>query len=90
LQEEVIRVWEAVIRAEVAHVTAVSTMEASAQEVMVAWESIAALVRDMYDWAALAQREARESVLRGEVKGAVALASARGDAEAFAWRMALL
>jgi hypothetical protein len=24
-------------------------MEASAQEVMVAWESIAALVRDMYD-----------------------------------------
>jgi hypothetical protein len=49
LQEEVIRVWEAAIRAEVAHVAAVSTMEASAQEVMVAWESIVALVRDMYD-----------------------------------------
>jgi hypothetical protein len=42
-------VWEAAIRVEVAHVAVISTMEASAQEVMVAWESIAALVRDMYD-----------------------------------------
>jgi BMFP domain-containing protein YqiC len=57
---------------------------------VVAWECVTALVRDAEDWVALAEREAWERVSRVEVESAVVLASARGEVEDFAQRIALL
>jgi hypothetical protein len=72
-------------RAAVVHAT-----EASAREAAVVHESVMTLVKEAEDWAALTEREARERVLRMELDSAVALASARREAEVFAWRIALL
>jgi ABC-type multidrug transport system ATPase subunit len=49
-----------------------------------------AIVRDAEDWAALAEREVWERVSRVEAEGATALASAHGEAEDLARRIALL
>jgi hypothetical protein len=53
-QEEVTRAWEAT------RVEAVHPIEPSAQEAIVAWESIVVAIRGAEDRAALAEREARE------------------------------
>jgi hypothetical protein len=53
-----------------------------------AWE--AAFIREAEEQAALAERQARERVLRMEVESVAVLASARGEAEGFTRRIALL
>jgi hypothetical protein len=63
---------------------------ASTQEVAAAQESITALVRDVEDPTTLAEREAQEMVSRVEVGSAAVLASAHGEGEGFAQRIALL
>jgi hypothetical protein len=65
---------------EAACATTVHTREAFAREVVVAQESVTALVRDARDWATLADREAWERVSRVEAESATALASANGEA----------
>jgi hypothetical protein len=64
--------------------------EISAQEVAMVWDSTALRVKDAEDWAALGEREARERVSRVEAKNAMALASAREDAEGLVQKIALL
>jgi hypothetical protein len=88
-QEEVTRAWEATVVVKVVRVEAVRDAEASAQEVAVTWESIATVVRDAEDRAALAEREARERVSRVEAESATTLASSRGEVEDLAWWIAL-
>jgi hypothetical protein len=56
----------------------------------VARESVTALVRDAKDRAILAKRKAWERVSRVEAESAATLASAHGEAEGFAQRIALL
>jgi hypothetical protein len=55
-----------------------------------AWESIVAFVKEIEDQASLSKMEARERVLRMEVESATVLASAREEAEGFAWSISLL
>jgi predicted nucleic acid-binding Zn-ribbon protein len=86
----VIRAWEVTVAAKAAHVTMVCAVEASAQEAVVVWESVVALIRNAEDQAALAEREARERVLRVKAKSAAALASTREEAEGLIQRIALL
>jgi hypothetical protein len=88
-QEEVTRAWEATVVVKVVRVEAVRDAEASAQEVAVTWESIATVIRDAEDRAALAEREARERVSRVEAESATTLASSRGEVEDLAWWIAL-
>jgi hypothetical protein len=60
LQAEFTRVWEAAVAAkaitaaEVARITVVLAMENSAQEAVVAWDSVIARVKDVEDQATLA------------------------------------
>jgi hypothetical protein len=68
----------------------VHVVEASAREAALAQESIVAVVRDAEDWASLSKREARERVLRVEAESTTALASAHGEVEDLAQRVALL
>jgi hypothetical protein len=49
-------------------------------EAAVARDTTATIVRDVEGWAALAEREARERVLRAEVESTTALASVREEA----------
>jgi hypothetical protein len=74
-------VWEAATAAEAAHVTVALTAETSAQHATAARDSATILVKDVVDRATLAKRKALERVSRVEVENAVALASARKDAE---------
>jgi hypothetical protein len=90
LKEEVIRAWEATVAVEPAHAAMVGTAEASAQEAVAIWDNAVTLIRVAEDWAALAEREARERVSRFEVESAVVLASVRDEAEGFTQRIALL
>jgi hypothetical protein len=65
-------------------------VKTSAQEATMAWESTKTVVSDAENWATLAEREARERVLRVEVKSAAVLASAHEEAEGLVRRIALL
>jgi hypothetical protein len=78
-QKVVTQAWEGIIVVEVAHAVAVFAAEASTQEAAMAWESTAALVRDVEAQAALAGRKAWERVSRVEVESTAMLASARGE-----------
>jgi hypothetical protein len=49
-----------------------------------AWDSVATLVKDAEDWAALAEKEAHKRVSRVEVEITAALASACEDVEGLA------
>jgi hypothetical protein len=89
-QKVVTQAWEGIIVVEVAHAVAVFAAEASTQEAATAWESTAALVRDVEAQAALAGREAWERVSRVEVESTAMLASACGEADDLTWRIALL
>jgi hypothetical protein len=53
-------------------------------------DSATILVKDVVDWAALAERKALERVSRVEVENAVALASTCKDAEGLLRKIALL
>jgi hypothetical protein len=88
--KKVTRAWEAAFAVEAASVRAERAPEVSAQETNVARESAIANVRDAKDQATLAEREARERVSMMEAESAVALASAHGEAEDRAQRVALL
>jgi hypothetical protein len=83
-QEEATQAWE------VARATVVHAGKASARENVVAWENTVALIKEVHDWATLAEREACERVSRMEVENATALASTRGEAEVLPRRVALL
>jgi hypothetical protein len=89
LKEEVIRAWEATVAVEPAHAATVGTAEASAQEAVAIWDNAVTLIRVAEDWAALAEREARERVSRVEAESATTLASSRGEVEDLAWWIAL-
>jgi hypothetical protein len=67
-QEEVIQLREATTTTEPADATVVCVVEPSALEAAVAWETIAALVKEAKDRAILAKREAWERVSRMEVE----------------------
>jgi hypothetical protein len=56
----------------------------------VAWERAAAFIKEAEARATLAERGARERVLRVEVESAAVLVSACREAEGFTWRIALL
>jgi hypothetical protein len=59
-------------------------------EVTRARDSATILVKDVEDWAALAKREALDTVSRVEVESAAALASAREEAKCLVWKITLL
>jgi hypothetical protein len=65
-------------------------VKTSAQEATVARESTKTVVRDAENWATLAEREARERVLRVEVESASMLTSTHEKAEDLVWRITLL
>jgi hypothetical protein len=67
-----------------------ATAKTSTLEAAMAWESTATLVRDVNDQAALAEREALETVSSVEEESIVALAYAREEAEGLVQRIALL
>jgi hypothetical protein len=68
----------------------VRAAKASTQKAATARESAMAVVKDVEDQDAPAEREAWERVPRVEAESAVALASAHGEAEDLARRIALL
>jgi hypothetical protein len=74
LVAEVTPAWEEAAIAEATHVAAALAAEASAQEATTVWDSAALRVKDVEDWAALAEREALEKVSRVEEENVVALA----------------
>jgi hypothetical protein len=55
-----------------------------------AQDSATLCVKDVEDWATLAEIMALEWVLRTEAENAVVLASTRDDAEGFAYKITLL
>jgi hypothetical protein len=71
----VTRAREAATAVKVAHATVVLTTETSAQEATVAQGSVAILIKDAEDRAALAKREALERVSGVEAERAMVLAS---------------
>jgi hypothetical protein len=81
---------EVVAAVEAARVTTVLAAETSAQEAAVVRVSAALHVKDAKDPANVAEREALERVSRVEVENAMALASAREDAEGFVQKITLL
>jgi hypothetical protein len=70
---------------EAANVTTVCATEAA-----VTLESVMTFIREAKAWATLAEREAQKRVSRMEAESVAALASAHGEAEGFAWRIALM
>jgi hypothetical protein len=68
----------------------VHAAEASAKEATIAWESATTFIKEVEDWAAIAEREAWERVSRIEVESAAMLATTHGEAEGLAQRIALL
>jgi hypothetical protein len=89
-QEEVIQVRVAAIATEAARAAVVHSAKASAKGVTMAQENIMTLIKDAEDWAALADREARDRMLRLEVESATSFASPHGEVEDFARRIAYL
>jgi hypothetical protein len=86
----VIRAQEAAATLETARATAVHAAEASAKEAAAVWESTAAFIKEVEDRATLPAREAWERVSRMEAESIATLASAHGEAEGLAQRIALL
>jgi hypothetical protein len=86
----VTRAREAAVAIEAARVAAELEAKTFAEEATTARESVVALVRDVEDRATLARWEARERVLRVEVKSVAVLASAHEKAEGLVRRIALL
>jgi hypothetical protein len=90
LQADVTQAREAAPATEAAHIAVVLAAETSAHEVAATWDSTTLHVKDAEDQTTLAEREPRERVLRMEVQNAMALASAREDAEGLVRKIALL
>jgi hypothetical protein len=90
LLAEVTRAQETATTVEVTCDVAMLTVEASAREAVVAWDSTAIRVKDVEDRATLAEREALERVSRAKVENAMALASSCEDAKGLAQKIALL
>jgi hypothetical protein len=90
LQAEVSWAWEAVATEEATCVAVVPTVETSAQEADAALDSTTLCVKDVEDWAIIAEREAGERVSRSEAENAAALAFAHENAEALVRKITLL
>jgi hypothetical protein len=80
----------AVTTTEVAHVATMLDAETSTKVATVSWDSAEGRIRDAEDWAALAEREAWERVLRANVKNTTTLASTHEDALGLVCKVALL
>jgi hypothetical protein len=78
------------IPAEATRSKAVRAAAAFAQEAMMARERVEALIKDVEAWAALAEREAQERVLKAEAESTASLALVHREAEESARRVALL
>jgi uncharacterized protein with gpF-like domain len=78
---EVTQAWEVAAVVEVTRVVMELATGTSAQEAAVARDSATIHIKDVEDWATLAEREARERVSRVEAENAAVLPSAREDAE---------
>jgi hypothetical protein len=90
LHVEVTRAWGASTIAEADHVVAVLGHETSAQEAAVARDDTTLCIKDVDDWAALAEREALEWVSQVEAENSAALAFVHEDAEGLVRKIALL
>jgi hypothetical protein len=92
LLAEVTQAWDTTAIAEAARVTAMLTAEISAQETVVARDSAALRVKDVQDWATLAEGEALERVSRAEAENAMMLASVCEETEGpwAVWEITLL
>jgi hypothetical protein len=77
----VTRSWEAATTIEAARIVAMLATETSAREASAVRDSAALRVEDAEFRAALAEREAVERLSRVDAENAMALASAREDAE---------
>jgi hypothetical protein len=75
---------------EATRITMVHAAATAVQEAAAVRESIDLRVKDVEDQATLAEREALERVSRVEAENAVALVSAREDAEGFVRKISLL
>jgi hypothetical protein len=64
--------------------------ETSAQKAAAACDSTAIRIKDVEEWAALAERKTQERVSRVEAENATVLASPRKDAEGLVQKIALL
>jgi hypothetical protein len=90
LQAEVTQAWEVDRAAEAARIMVVLAVETSAQEAATTRDSAMIFVKDVKDWAALAEREARERVSRVEADSTMVLVSTHEEAGGLAWKIALL
>jgi hypothetical protein len=70
-------------------VAAVLDVETFAQEATTVRDSTVVYIRDVEDWAALAERDAQEMVLRAQAENVATLAFAHEDAEGLVWKVAL-
>jgi hypothetical protein len=90
LLEVVTQAREAATAVQAAHAMAMVAKETAAQEAVAVQDSANLCVNDAEDRSTLVMREAPERVSRVKAKNAMALASAREDAEGFAQKIALL
>jgi hypothetical protein len=87
---ELTQAQEVVTIAEATHAMAVLAAETSTREAAAAWDNVTLCVKDVEDWASLAEREALEWLSRVEAENVAALASTDEDGEGLPRKVTLL
>jgi hypothetical protein len=87
---ELTQAQEVVTIAEATHAMTVLAAETSTREAAAAWDNVTLCVKDVEDWASLAEREALEWLSRVEAENVAALASTDEDGEGLPRKVTLL